>query len=164
MAVSIARGRRIFLFFATGMVVLKLLSLASAFSNGFGEVKWIKSVLTPIGLLAALYVCSTGDQFFRWLLGIAMTFTGLAMSYVCIRIMVVTAKITKPEQSEFFFQIIGIPVGFLLLFALFDLAMGLSLLLSPSVKAYLIMKREEQLVKQYIFLADDDSAQNDFAS
>ena len=146
MTIREIRGKRIFWFFASFIAITKIISIGSAFSQGLEHVKWLKSVIQPLFPLIMLWFIWKGENWAKWIFGIVQLISGIAMIYICTRVIFIFANRTPADDAQFFFRIVGIPVGIILAFGIFDFITGLIFLASPSLRAYMAGRRESQHV------------------
>ena len=76
------RGRIIFLVIATLIVAIKLIGVALAFSRGWEEVQWWKSVIQPLGFALGIVCLWQGENWLRWIVSLALIVIGSAQLFV----------------------------------------------------------------------------------
>lgn len=132
---------------ATLLIIEKLFGVGLVLSGNFGEVKWYKSVVLPIGLCLAIAILWQGDNWLRWLVAAALVLSGGLAVFVGGRMLFLLAGMTPPEATGFFFQVLGLPIGLVVSVGLFHVAAGLSLLFSPRMRAFFRYQRERTRVR-----------------
>ena len=136
------RGKRLFLVLATLLVLEKVAGITLALSGGLAEVRWVESVVQPVGFALAVAFLWQGDVWLRWLVGLMCIFSGGLLAFVCGQLLVKLAGVTPPEGAGFFMQIAGFPVGLVGVFGLLHVVAGLLFLASPSIRAFFRYQRE----------------------
>lgn len=140
------RGRRLFLILATLIILEKLASVGFAFAGGWAEVRWLKSVVQPIGFAVAVAFLWQGDVWLRWLVGVACVLSGGLLAFVSGRVLVKLSEATPPETTGFFMQVAGYPIGVIAGVGLLYVLAGLLFLFAPSLRAFFRYQREEPRV------------------
>jgi hypothetical protein len=136
------RGQRLFLVLASLIILDKLAAVGFALAGGMANVHWLKSVVAPIGFALAVAFLWQGENWLRWLVGVACILSGGALAFVSGRLLIRFAGVTPPDATGFFMQIAGYPLGIVGLIGLFYLIAGLLFLFSPSLQAFFRYQRE----------------------
>jgi hypothetical protein len=126
------------------LIAERVLGVGLVLSHGLAEVQWWKSVARPLLFAWAVAYLWRGDNWLRWLVGVACTLVGglelFASGYLLIRL----AGVTPPEATGFFMQAAGYPLGAVALIGLWELLAGLAFLALPSVRAFFRYQREQR--------------------
>jgi hypothetical protein len=136
------RGKRLFLVLATIIILDELIKVGFALSGGLADVKWLESVARPLAFVVAVALLWNGENWLRWLVGVACVVYGGGLALVSSHLLIKFGGITPPNATGNFMHVIGYPlviVGFL---AVFYLGAGLAFLLSPSLRAFFRYQRE----------------------
>ena len=139
------RGKWIFLTFAALLIAERLLGVALALSgHGLAEIQWWKSVAQPLLFAMAVALLWQGENWLRWLVGMACLLAGGLQLFVAGRVLIRLAEVTPPEATGFFLQVAGYPLGVVGLMGLLELLAGLAFLVLPSVRAFFRYQRERR--------------------
>jgi len=135
------RGKRLFVILATLIILHKLASIGFALAHGFAEVEWWKSVAQPAGFALAVALLWYGDVWLRWIIGFLCLLSGALPLYVSGNVLVKLAKMTPPEASGVFAQLVAYPVALVGVVSLMYVVAGLLFLFSPSLRAFFRYQR-----------------------
>jgi len=133
---------RLFLILATLLILEKLVGVGFALSGGLSEIRWLRSVVQPLGFAFAIAWLWQGDAWLRWLVGFACVLTGGLTVYVSGRILLKLAELTPAEATRSFMLVAGYPLGFLALIGALHLIVGLLFLFEPGMRAFFRLQRE----------------------
>jgi hypothetical protein len=135
------RGKWIFLFLATLLILEKLAGVGFVFSGDWGQIKWFGSVVKPLLIAAGIAFLWTGENWSRWLLSTAYILSGGFGLYLTGRIWFALSDRTPPDDRAFLIDIFGLPMGIVAAFATFHLVAGLAFLTLPSLRAFFRYQR-----------------------
>jgi hypothetical protein len=135
-------GKRLFLVLATLIILERLAGVVLALSGGLAEVKWLRSVVQPVGLVIAVAFLWQGDIWLRWLVGVACILSGGVQAFISGRVLFKLVAVTPPEATGFLLQVAGYPLGLFGVFGLLYVLAGALFLLSPSMRAFFRYQRE----------------------
>src|SRR5688500_3181005 len=137
------RGKRILLFITVPLVFMHLPSIGYSFSEGLANVRWFKSVVTPLGMICAVIGVWQGDEWLRRLLGAGLLLLGGSQIYLAVRHILAVRQ--KMEAGDQILRILETAFWGIAFFGVCYACMGLVLLLSPSLRAFLSHQREGRL-------------------
>jgi hypothetical protein len=136
------RGKWIFLTFAALLIAEQLVVVGLAVSgHGVAEFEWWKSVAQPLLFAMAVAILWQGENWLRWLVGVACLLAGGLKLFVAGRVLIRLAEVTPPEMTGFFMQAAGFPLGIVGFIGLLELLAGLAFLALPSVRAFFRYQR-----------------------
>lgn len=145
MSANVRRGRLIYLVFAIAIVVDLVSSAVLSLILNSENFSLLKSVVIPLAVIYFILDLWQGDKLTRWLLASWTLVRGAGNLFTVALILYRLASVTKPEQTDFFIDVIVIPFLIPMLYGVFYLAAGLTLLLSPSIK--LFCERQSKLAE-----------------
>jgi hypothetical protein len=141
------RGKRLFLFLATLIILPQLVDVAYALSGDLAEVNWLRSVAMPLGFVMAVMFLWHGDVWLQWVPGVCCTVYGAVLWLVSFSVMVKRAGVNPPKADEALEQFT--PYTFDIIFSLglgmlglLYLMAGLLFLFSPSMRAFFEYQRD----------------------
>jgi hypothetical protein len=137
------RGKRILLFITVPLVFMHLASIGYSFSEGLANVRWFKSVVTPLGMICAVIGLWQGDEWLRRLLGAGLLLMGGSQIYLALRHVLAVRQ--KMESGDEILKIVETAFWGIAIFGALYACMGLVLLWSPNLRAFLRYQREGRL-------------------
>lgn len=144
MTPQVQRGRRIFLFISTGIVIRQLIILGLNLSQGFANVDWNRGVLLPISIAACVAYLWEGEKWAIGMTAASCIISGAAKIVLCARLLIPLALVTPAKFIEVFLLVAVPTLLFIGLPGALYLSAGLTFLLSPSVRAFFAYQREKQ--------------------
>ena len=137
------KGKWILLFITVPLVFMHLVSIGYSLSEGLANVQWFKSVVTPLGMICAVIGVWQGDEWLRRLLGAGLLFMGGSQIYLAVRHILAVRQ--KMETGDQILRILETAFWGMAIFGTLYACMGLVLLLSPSLRAFLSYQRQGRL-------------------
>lgn len=134
----VQRGRVLFIILSVLIVLNEASNLTLEIANGIQYSHWLRSIFLPLIIIWSVWsLWTTGEKWTRIALGTMVVIKGLTGLAVFGLLMFHMAKITPTTQARDFLEIaaylLALPVGHALLFVV----MGLLILSSPSIRAFL---------------------------
>lgn len=132
------RGRLLLVAITTWVVGERLLGLAVTFAGDWDEIRWLRSVIYPLVLIAYTLWQWGGDRTTSRYLGWILILDGGLLLAIFLSVAVPTAFVTPPEQRaiRFWLVLTFVMCGPLLLTGAIRVGIGLVLLRSRAVKEY----------------------------
>jgi hypothetical protein len=108
---------------------------------GPGEVRWVRSVVLPLALCAAVAWLWSGNTWLKWLVGLGCAVSGGLVAFSCGTAIVLLARMTPPDDPGLF-RVIALPLAIVGGVGALNLAAGLLMLYSPALNAFFKHQRE----------------------
>lgn len=136
------RGQRLFLILAAVIIVTQVLGVVVALVTSGSEIRWLKSVIQPLGLAVSTAFLWQGDIWLRRLSCLWAVSTGALYVFVSSKIYLTLLGVTPPASTSVLNETFGLPLALLGLLGLAYCITGLLLFFSPAVSAFFIYQRE----------------------